>query len=113
MSATGTADMSKTTFSMVGASMRQKADNPAADPIPLVLDLDGTVVRGNLLVETALAFVRQFPLQAFMLLVWLLRGRAALKQELARRAGIDVESLPLNHELIAYAAAENELGRPV
>lgn len=93
-----------------GASLRKV---PAQAPVPLVLDLDGTVVRGNLLVETALAFVRQSPLQAFMLLVWLFRGRAVLKQELARRAVVDIDVLPLNEELLAYAAMESSLGRPV
>jgi len=84
---------------------RKRAPRAAtASAIPLVLDLDGTVVRGNLLVETALAFVRKHPLQIFMLLVWLLRGRAALKQQLAMRAEVDVEALPLNHDMIAYAA---------
>lgn len=84
-----------------------------APAIPLVLDLDGTVVRGNLLVETALAFVRKRPLQIFMLLLWLFRGRAALKQQLAMRADVDVEALPLNHDLIAYAAEQAGKGRQI
>jgi 4-hydroxybenzoate polyprenyltransferase len=84
-----------------------------ASAIPLVLDLDGTVVRGNLLVETALAFVRKHPLQIFMLLVWLFRGRAALKQQLAMRAEVDVEVLPLNHDMIAYAAEQAGKGRQI
>jgi 4-hydroxybenzoate polyprenyltransferase/phosphoserine phosphatase len=84
-----------------------------APAIPLVLDLDGTVVRGNLLVETALAFVRKHPLQIFMLLLWLFRGRAALKQQLAMRAEVDVEALPLNHDLIAYAAEQAGKGRQI
>lgn len=82
-------------------------------PIPLVLDLDGTVVRGNLLVETALAFLKAHPLKAFMLLLWLLRGRAVLKQNLAALAEVDVDALPLNHELIAYAAEQAGKGRQV
>lgn len=80
---------------------------------PLVLDLDGTVVRGNLLVETALAFVKQNPLQIFKVFSWLLRGRAALKQQLAMQADVDVETLPLNDELLAYAAEQVGAGRKV
>ena len=103
---------------MATARLRQKSPRPAkqqmaAVPLPLVLDLDGTLVRGNLLVETACAFLRQFPLKALMLLVWLVRGRAVLKQELARRADVDVEALPLNDELIAYAAGQAAEGRLV
>lgn len=80
---------------------------------PLVLDLDGTLVRGNLLVETALAFLKQHPLKVFMLFVWLLRGKAELKQQLALRADVDVEALPLNDALLGFAAGEAEEGREV
>jgi 4-hydroxybenzoate polyprenyltransferase/phosphoserine phosphatase len=92
---------------------KRKPHAETAPAIPLVLDLDGTVVRGNLLVETALAFVRKHPLQIFMLLLWLFRGRAALKQQLAMRAEVDVEALPLNHDLIAYAAEQAGKGRQI
>lgn len=81
--------------------------------VPLVLDLDGTVVRSNLLVETALVFVRKYPLRAFMLLVWLLQGRAVLKQRLAAAALLEVDVLPLNEQLLQYAKAEASAGREV
>jgi len=48
-----------------------------------------------------------------MLLLWLFRGRAALKQQLAMRAEVDVEALPLNHDLIAYAAEQAGKGRQI
>lgn len=86
---------------------------PSSADRPLVLDLDGTVVRGNLLVETALAFLKQYPWKIFMLFVWMLRGRAELKQQLAQRANVDVEALPLNDELLAYAAEQVGQGRKV
>lgn len=91
------------------------ARNPdqASASRPLVLDLDGTVVRGNLLVETAIAFLKQNPLKVFMLFIWLFRGRAELKQQLAQRANVDVEALPLNDELLAYAAEQVGAGRKV
>src|SRR5690606_10292131 len=114
---TGALPPCRRTSDMATARIRQKspraAKQQAVAPLPLVLDLDGTLVRGNLLVETACAFLRQFPHKAFMLLVWLMRGRAVLKQELARRADVDVEALPLNDELIAYAAGQAAAGRPV
>jgi 4-hydroxybenzoate polyprenyltransferase/phosphoserine phosphatase len=83
------------------------------DRPPLILDLDGSLVRGNLLIETMLAFIRQHPLQIFKLPMWLLKGRAVLKQKLAQRAEVDVEALPLNEELLAYAADESASGRKV
>jgi 4-hydroxybenzoate polyprenyltransferase len=70
-------------------------------------------VRGDLLIETALAFIRKHPLQAYMLPIWLLQGRAVLKRQLAEKAEVDVDALPLNEELLAYAADESASGRTV
>jgi len=81
--------------------------------VPLVLDLDGTVVRSNLLIETALVFARRHPLRAFMLLIWLLQGRAVLKQKLAAAALLETDTLPLNQQLLAHAQAQAALGREV
>ncbi|WP_337221268.1 hypothetical protein, partial [Vibrio parahaemolyticus] len=64
-------------------------------------------------VETAIAFLKQNPLKFFMIFIWLLRGRAELKQQLAQRANVDVEALPLNDELLAYAAEQVGAGRKV
>jgi hypothetical protein len=42
-----------------------------AAPIPLVIDLDGTLLRSDLLVETALLFVRDQPHRILVPLQWL------------------------------------------
>lgn len=81
--------------------------------VPLVLDLDGTVVRSNLLVETALVFLRKNPLKAIMLLFWLMQGRAVLKQKLAASALLEVDTLPFNQHLLEHAEAEAKRGRIV
>ena len=91
----------------------QRDEGINTDRPPLILDLDGSLVRGDLLVETALAFIRKHPLQIFKLPIWLLKGRAVLKQQLAQRAEVDIEALPLNEELLAYAADESASGRKV
>ena len=54
--------------------------------LPLCVDLDGTLVKTDVLFESAAAALKAQPLLAFALPFWLLRGRAALKSELARRA---------------------------
>lgn len=86
---------------------------PKISGVPLVLDLDGTVVRSNLLVETALVFLKKTPLKVFMLLIWLLRGRAVLKQKLAAAALLEVDTLPLNRQLLKHAESEAALGREI
>jgi len=80
---------------------------------PLVLDLDGTLVRTDILFETFVAYVRRNPLRLFKVAGWLLKGRAVLKQRLAAVTDLDVESLPVTEDLVSYAAREAALGRQV
>src|SRR5215510_8476483 len=69
---------------------------------PLVVDLDGTLARTDLLHETfAAAFFRNPLLTLLVVLRSLLKGRAGLKQALCGLATVDVETLPLRAPLIA------------
>jgi 4-hydroxybenzoate polyprenyltransferase len=79
----------------------------------LVIDLDGTLVCTNMLIECALSLIKQNPLAAFQMLAWLSKGRAHLKQELARRVPIDTAALPINAHVKAYGAGEKSRGRQV
>ncbi len=86
----------------------------AADRMrPLVLDLDGTLLRTDLLVEGIIALLRRNILMLIPLALWFLRGRAFLKRKVAERAALDVALLPANAELVAYAIAEKERGREI
>ena len=78
---------------------------------PLCVDLDGTLVRTDMLLETLLLLLKKNPLYLFMLGVWLRRGKAHLKQEITRRVEIDPASLPYNEPLIAYLREERAKGR--
>ncbi|WP_271200688.1 UbiA family prenyltransferase [Methylopila turkensis] len=79
---------------------------------PLAVDVDGTLIRGDLLAEQALVFLRN-PLRIFTLLFWMLKGRAALKRRLSESVEIDVEALPVNEELVAFIEAERAKGREI
>lgn len=61
---------------------------------PLCIDLDGTLIRSDLLFESALALLHRNPLYLFVFPLWLRGGRARLKQEIARRVSIDPATLP-------------------
>lgn len=50
---------------------------------PFVVDLDGTLLKSDLLFECAMAFVRSKPLQCLKPLAWLTHGKAYLKEQLA------------------------------
>jgi 4-hydroxybenzoate polyprenyltransferase/phosphoserine phosphatase len=90
--------------------MQQAAAISPAEPV-LVVDLDGTLIKTDLLVETALTLGKQNVLLLPMLGVWLLRGKASLKEEIAKRVNVDAASLPYNEEFLDYLRAQHAQGR--
>jgi 4-hydroxybenzoate polyprenyltransferase len=62
--------------------------------IALVIDLDGTLLRSDLLLESLFALLRRHPLLVFALPLWLLKGKAAFKAEIAHRVDLDMAGMP-------------------
>jgi 4-hydroxybenzoate polyprenyltransferase len=87
-------------------------DHAAKTGVPLCVDLDGTLIRSDLLVESALALLAHQPLAIFSMLGWLLRGKAHLKRRIAQRVELDPSSLPYNQDLLAWLG-EQRAGRHV
>ncbi|WP_375421067.1 UbiA family prenyltransferase [uncultured Sphingomonas sp.] len=81
--------------------------------VPLAVDVDGTLLRTDLLHEAALQFIAKHPLQAPRLLLWLLRGRAHLKTQLGSRISPPVSTMPLRDETVNLIRAAQAAGRPV
>jgi phosphoserine phosphatase len=81
--------------------------------MPLVLDLDGTLIAGDLLYKSFVSILRRNPLVVFQCARWLLRGRAALKRQLALRSRIDWDRLQLHQDVLALAIREKAAGRAV
>jgi len=79
----------------------------------LVVDLDGTLVKTDLLLESVLALLKRRPHYLFILPVWLLKGRAYLKQQIARRVSIDVCVLPYRDDLLDYLKTQHTEGRTI
>ena len=82
----------------------------SADDAPLCIDLDGTLVRTDTMLE-ALARLRPDGRQALGLFAALLRGRAVMKKQLAELAALDPASLPYTEPLIAYLGMQKARGR--
>lgn len=80
------------------------------DP-PLYVDLDGTLTPTDTLHESVLQLLKRNPLYLVPMLLWLWRGRAAFKRELAARARPDPATLPLNPALLDYLRQERARGR--
>jgi 4-hydroxybenzoate polyprenyltransferase len=76
-----------------------------------VVDLDGTLLSTNLLVESASAAVISRPLHAPRLLSGLLGGRGQLKRDLASVTELDVASLPYREDVLSWLRAEHAEGR--
>lgn len=79
--------------------------------VPLVIDLDGTLVRADLLHESALHLLRDDPLAALRIPLWLAQGRAALKAQIAQRVELDAATLPYHRPLVEWIRAERAQGR--
>jgi 4-hydroxybenzoate polyprenyltransferase/phosphoserine phosphatase len=75
------------------------------------VDLDGTLVKTDLLLETVLLLLKRNLLYLFVLPFWLLRGKAFLKQEVSRRVNLDVAVLPYNQEVLALLHNASRAGR--
>lgn len=79
-------------------------------PGTICVDLDGTLVRTDTLVESLLSVVRD-PRNWARLPGWLLGGRAALKREITTRAPLDPALLPYERSLIDYLEVQRASGR--
>jgi apolipoprotein N-acyltransferase len=86
-------------------------DAPPANQIPLVVDLDGTLIKTDLLWESLAQLFRRNPFSLFQILFWWIRGRAFLKQQLARRVKINPAALPYHEKFLAFLRAQKFAGR--
>lgn len=79
---------------------------------PLCVDLDGTLIHSDLLIESALSLLKKNPLFIFAMLLWLTKGRANLKRQIGNRVTLDTGLLPYNRELLTWLKTEASL-RPL
>ena len=86
---------------------------PSSIEPPLLVDLDGTCVKTNLLLEYLLALLRKNPRYLFLLPFWLANGRSHFTREVVRRASLDVSLLPYRLELLDYLKQQRAQGRSI
>jgi len=80
---------------------------------PIVVDLDGTLTKTDLLLETVSRFLIEHPFQFFKLFIWLAKGRPYFKLRLAETNNIDASFLPYNSQLITWLREEKDMGRRI
>jgi 4-hydroxybenzoate polyprenyltransferase/phosphoserine phosphatase len=86
--------------------------NPVPD-VPLVVDLDGTLLYTDTLHESTLLLMRGGPHRVLSLPVWLAGGKARMKREIARRVRLDVAGMPYHEEFVAWIGTERARGRRI
>jgi 4-hydroxybenzoate polyprenyltransferase len=79
---------------------------------PLVVDLDGTLIRSDVLIECGFAFAKAAPHRFYEPLLWFAReGKPGLKARLAEATDIDVTVLPYDPTVIEWLQEERAGGR--
>ena len=86
---------------------------PAENQIPLVVDLDGTLINTDLMAESLAQYLRRNPLRLFLVLLWWVRGRAFLKKQLCRRVRLDPAALPCNEDFLRWVKEQKASGRKI
>jgi 4-hydroxybenzoate polyprenyltransferase len=80
---------------------------------PLVVNLDGTLIKSDILIESFFRLLASRPWRALQTLMVLFRGIAAFKKRLAASVSISIKQLPVNEDLLAFICRERSKNRRV
>lgn len=86
-------------------------DSEVSKVKPLCVDLDGTLVKSDTLVDSLLVMARTRPLLVLQLPGCLLHGKAAFKAFVTTHVELDVAHLPYNRKLLQFLQREHAGGR--
>ncbi len=86
---------------------------PVAALRPLCVDLDGSLVKSDTLIDSFLVLVRTQPALLFALPGRLLHGKAAFKAFITAHIPLDVAHLPYNRKLVQFLHEEKARGRAI
>ncbi len=79
----------------------------------LVVDLDGTLLKTDMMVETFFARLSTDPIRAMGNLAALRHGKPAFKAALAEHTPVDLDALPFNAACLDFIRAERAKGRAI
>ncbi|MBP9900522.1 MAG: UbiA family prenyltransferase [Verrucomicrobiota bacterium] len=84
---------------------------PSSTPVPLAVDLDGTLIRTDMLWESLGRLLCRHPFVALRVPFWLRRGRAYCKQQLVARVTVDPATLPYHKAFLDWLKEQKAGGR--
>lgn len=70
--------------------------------LPLCVDLDGTLIQTDSLLESCLRLISEQPFRLIFLPFWLLCGKAGFKQKVSKHVDLSPKSLPFNTNLLKF-----------
>lgn len=79
-------------------------------PQILCVDLDGTLVLTDTLHESLIELLKKNILFIFILPIWILKGKAYFKDQIAKRVKLSPRSLPYNQLVLDYIDTRNQEG---
>ena len=85
----------------------------ASTQLALCVDLDGTLVKSDTLVDSVLVLARQNPRALLKIPGWLAGGKAAFKRHVTQSVQLDVAFLPYNQPLLEFLFQEHASGRSI
>ncbi|ADW71447.1 UbiA family prenyltransferase [Granulicella tundricola] len=81
--------------------------------LPLCVDLDGTLIKSDTLVDSVLVLARQHPRLLLSIPGWILKGKASFKQHVTNTISLDVSALPYNKPLLEFLFNQHAQGRAI
>lgn len=91
------------------SQFKMESNNGLA-PKVIVVDLDGTLVNTDMLLENLFLFLRLYPLRIFGVIFWLFGGKSYFKRRIADAVLPDATSLPYNKDLLAWLEQQRTSG---
>jgi 4-hydroxybenzoate polyprenyltransferase/phosphoserine phosphatase len=91
--------------------MSPEKDAGSPHSVPLAVDLDGTLIRTDMMWESLVRLLRRNPFKAFLSLFALLRGRALFKQLIAAQVQVDPANVPYHAAFLDWLKNQKAAGR--
>ncbi len=80
--------------------------------VPLVIDLDGTLVLTDTLHESVIIFFKKNPfINIFLMMFWLFQGKAKFKDNIAKHTEMRVDLIPYNQFFLHWVKLQSSEGR--
>jgi phosphoserine phosphatase len=82
-------------------------------PLPLYVDLDGTLIKTDILFEGAIKLIKLNPIYLLFIMFWCVGGPRHLKQQIFNQVDFNPAILPYRQSALEYIKLQKKIGRPI